>query len=44
MDHDQLVELIETTLNGYLDEVDPEEIDTNNLAESIAARIENASR
>jgi hypothetical protein len=43
MDHDQLVDLIETVLNSYLDQVDPEEIDTNDLAENIAARIENAN-
>ncbi|MFJ1902202.1 MULTISPECIES: hypothetical protein [unclassified Streptomyces] len=37
--HDDSVTIIRTTLDAYLDQVDPADIDTDALAESIAAAL-----
>ncbi|MGC5401874.1 hypothetical protein ACPXCP_39810 [Streptomyces sp. DT20] len=37
--HDDLVAIIRTMLDAYLDQVDPDDIDTDALAESIATAL-----
>ncbi|MEV0920201.1 hypothetical protein AB0I93_38960 [Streptomyces sp. NPDC049967] len=37
--HDDLVTIIRTMLDAYLDQVDPDDIDTDALAESIATAL-----
>jgi hypothetical protein len=44
LDGDQLVATITTVLDSYLDSVDPEDIDTDALADNIATALERRAR
>lgn len=44
MDHQQMADLIEPVLSDYLDQVDPEDVDTDVLADNIARVLQQAQR